>query len=299
MKKLVVDLVGLIAVSALFWVVPTCAQSPGYSPSDLDFELPLQDLDELEGEIIWLQGGLKRGDPSPYRNPRVPLAAYEQGLLDRDGSLWTFLDNPKGRELRYNKKLRGKGVSIKGWLYDKTQIIEVYSWEDSQSHPVRPDAAYPEPFKVPFQSEVAATIEPIPPVTPEIPGKEMIGEDMWKQKEGLELMDGQPEQALPLLESGENGDLLKRFLEANEIDEDRAIDIQTETTDTEVEERNGGPDQIDLRAGSTQLNGSAPSSLWDSTTPSDVNPSGNIRIEEGLTDPEEMFDASRKALLEQ
>jgi len=267
-------------------------ETPGFSPTAEDFEFPLQDLEEMKGEVIWLQGGLKRGDPSPYQNPHLPLAAYEQGLLDREGNLWTFLDNPKGRELRYNKLLRGKVIEVKGWFYDRTQIIEVYSWKDSQSHPVRLDVNFPEPIKVPFESDKAETIEPIPPVNPEIPRKETIGEDMWKQKEGLELIDGDIEDSLPVPESTQDADLLQRFLEESELGEPP----QTEANEPAPMVQ---PEQIDLRTEPSDVESSPMPPLPRVYEKLGPNTQGGERIREGITDPEEMFDASRKALLEQ
>ncbi|MCB9783960.1 MAG: hypothetical protein H6751_13425 [Candidatus Omnitrophica bacterium] len=285
---------------------PTWGQgTPGYSPSAQDFEFPLQDLDEIKGEIIWLQGGLKRGDPTPYQNPLVPLAAYEQGLLDRDGNLWTFLDNPKGRELRYNKQLRGKEVTVKGWLYDKTQIVEVYSWRDSQAHPVRLDMEYPEPVKVPFEPDKAETIEPIPPVNPEVPGKGMIGEDMWKQKEGLDLIEGKEVAPPSLPDSGQEADLLKRFLDETGSGEVvPKMEDSTENGGQSAIERNSiegsqtPGEQIRNQRGADggsllpPLPNARPNSSSDDRT-------GTNRIKEGITDPEKIFEESRRALLEQ
>lgn len=272
----------------------------GYTPSEGDFEFPIQDLRELKGEIIWLQGGLKRGDVTPYRNPLVPLASYEQGLLDAEGNLWTFLDNPKGRELRYNKLLRGKSVAVKGWLYDRTQIVEVYSWSDAQSHPVRSDTGYPEPIKVPFNPYVAETIEPIPPVTPEFPADDLLGEDMWKIREGLELLDGS--EGLPNLspEASEEGDRLRQFIEESmnpEAPASPSSPAPTQPGPEGIPPVEATPDRVDLRL-QDEVRSAAPAlPPGTSPPPADVE-TVNEGIERGLTDPEEMFDASRRALLE-
>ena len=283
---------------------PVYSQSgtPGFTPTDQDFEFPLQDLDEIKGEIIWLQGGLKRGDPSPYQNPLVPLATYEQGLLDRDGKLWTFLDTPKGRELRYNKQLRGKVVVVKGWLYDKSQIIEVYSWKDSQSHPVRLDVEFPNPLRVPFEPEKAETIEPIPPVSPEVPGKDLIGEDMWKKREGLDLLHSEFDSPIPLPTPSQEGDRLRQFIQESQKENSESSGGEIEngsSSNTTNPDSSSGIERIDLRTHENVPQHSPETTVPGSATTQNSRNSERSPLQKGITDPKEMFDASRKALLEQ
>ena len=186
----------------------------GISPrrvTDQDFKLPLQDLEELEGEVVWLQGALSKGDPIPYRNPIGPVAAYEQGLLDDNQELWTFLDNPTGRELRYNPELRGQRIVVKGWQYEKSKILEVYSWEDRNSHPVRVNEEFPEPERVPFDPEKAESIEVRSPVRVKSVSSELVDKSLWETGEGT-VLQIDPGGFLPSLQPRAGEGQMERLL---------------------------------------------------------------------------------------
>jgi len=155
-------------------------------PQEADLEPPLADLYPLEGEVVWLQGAIKRGNPAPYRNPDSPLAAYEQGILDETGQLWVVLDTPKGREIRYNPDLRGKMVKLLGWIYPDSRIFEVKEWQMGK-HKVRIQEGYEAPPRVPFNPEQAETIESIPPVSLKPIDESLLNQDLWMQGEGLDI----------------------------------------------------------------------------------------------------------------
>ncbi len=151
-----------------------------------DLQFPEQDVDIMEGEIVWLQGAILHGSPQPYRNPQGPLAAYEQGILNESGELWTFLDTPKGRELRYNPDLRGQRLKVRGWLHRQSKIIEVKEWR-SGKHKVRNDDVYEPPPKLPFDPTKAETIESLPPLPLQPLEDSLLQGDLWLQGEGYDL----------------------------------------------------------------------------------------------------------------
>jgi hypothetical protein len=200
----------MLTSSATSW---SQSGSPARRVTDQDFKLPLQDLEELEGEVVWLQGALSKGDPIPYRNPIGPVAAYEQGLLDDNQELWTFLDNPKGRELRYNPDLRGQRIVVKGWQYEKSKILEVYSWEDRHSHPVRLNEEFPEPERIPFDPEKAESIEVRSPVRVMSVSRELTDRSLWETGEGT-VLQIDPNQVGPLLKSSTAEGQMDRLLGA-------------------------------------------------------------------------------------
>lgn len=199
------------ALALLGLVLAPAAVVAQRTPTSSDLKPPIEDLSEIEGEIVWLQGAILRGSPAPYRNPSGPLAAYEQGLLDDEGQLWTMLDNPEGRELRYNPDLRGKKVKIRGWFHAKSYILEVYQWFVG-NHPVRADAGFEPPEKKPFNPSMAELIETIPPIPLEpIPGM-VLKDDLWLLEEGLDLgirQSGPPAPTAPT----EEAERLKRLIE--------------------------------------------------------------------------------------
>lgn len=55
-------------------------------------------------------------------------AKHAQGLLDRDGALWTFVDNERGHHLITAKELRDRDVQVFGWTWSKAQYIEAYKY---------------------------------------------------------------------------------------------------------------------------------------------------------------------------
>ncbi len=158
---------------------------PPRTPGAKDFAFPKQDLEETEGEVVWLQGAILRGNPAPYRNPREPLAAYENGLLDDQGELWTFLDTPKGRELRYSPDLRGKRVYVDGWIHPKSRLLEVESWRVGK-HKVRTQEEFEPPEKLPFNPNRAETIESIPPIPLLKVEENSLLQDLWLLEEGYD-----------------------------------------------------------------------------------------------------------------
>lgn len=172
-----------LALLFLLLVSPALAQR---TPDSDDLQFPEQDTEILEGEVVWLQGAILRGNPQAYRNPEGPLAAYEQGILDASGQLWTILDTPEGREMRYNPDLRGKRLKVRGWLHPQSKIVEVKEWRVGK-HKVRVDEDYEPPKKLPFDPTKAETIESLPPLPLRQIEPKTLDEDLWMQGEGYDL----------------------------------------------------------------------------------------------------------------
>ncbi|MHC4606856.1 MAG: hypothetical protein ACYTAF_07945 [Planctomycetota bacterium] len=55
-------------------------------------------------------------------------ARHAQGLLDKDGKLWTIVDNARGHLVITNAKLRDKPVRAYGWQYKDHQYIELWKY---------------------------------------------------------------------------------------------------------------------------------------------------------------------------
>ena len=55
-------------------------------------------------------------------------AKHAQGFLNKDGKLWTFVDNTRGHRVIANSKLQGKDVKIYGWTFEKHQYVELWKY---------------------------------------------------------------------------------------------------------------------------------------------------------------------------
>lgn len=216
-------------------------------PQESDLEPPLSDLYPLEGEVVWLQGAIQRGNPAPYRNPDTPLAAYEQGILDETGQIWVVLDTPRGREIRYNPDLRGKMVKLLGWIYPKSHLFEVKDWQIGK-HKVRIQEEYEAPPKLPFKPEQAETIEAIPPISLKRIDEGLLNQDLWMQGEGLDVHSG-------------NGAQLK----------DASATIETESIQKLLDDLNKGLNRLPGAATAPATLKSASGDLW-SVPSGSVNP---------------------------
>ena len=87
----------------------------------------LKDRVEIEGSIVCVGCTLEKGSGA---DAQCTLhAKHAQGLLGKDGMLYTFLDNAKGHIVMTNDKLRGKEVKILGWTYPKSQVIEIFKYQ--------------------------------------------------------------------------------------------------------------------------------------------------------------------------
>ena len=181
--EVLINMMIFLLLLSLSLVSPAPAQRPATS-NDLKF--PEQEIETMEGEIVWLQGAILGGNPQQYRNPQGPLAAYEQGILDENGALWTVLDTPEGRELRYNPDLRGKKMKIRGWFHPQSRIIEVKEWQAGK-HKVRINEDYEPPERLPFDPVHAETIESIPPIPLQPIEENILKGDLWLQGEGYDL----------------------------------------------------------------------------------------------------------------
>ena len=264
-----------------------------------DFKLPLQDLEELEGEVVWLQGALTKGDPTPYRNPIGPVAAYEQGLLDDGKELWTFLDNPKGRELRYNPELRGQRIIVKGWKYPQSKILEVYTWEDKSRHPVRMDEEYPEPERIPFDRERAERITSIKPVEAARVSEKLIDKTNWELGEGKVLsLDPTVSSAslVPTLEAEQVRNLLHMDKLAPATEE--RILPATKEMPPNPQEPVGAEKGVRAEGGGVAPSTSTPPSrkIQEPLPPLELKPKGQEG--EPLVTPEEFDRALQRSLVE-
>lgn len=294
MRTPVCVLVLLLSAASNLWAEPI---STGTPPTARDLEPPRQDLETLEGEVVWLQAALLRGDPTPYRDPRMPLAAYEQGILDEEGRMWTILDTPKGRELRYNPDLRGQRIKVKGWLYPESKIINVQTWGDSQAHPVRVNESYPQPKKIPFDPSKAEPIETIKPVAPETLQPDLLDNSLWKIQEGTDL--GRIGPATPTLQILDTQDSARfhEILQESGLLPAPAEGIQKsqeslgQGTSKEIREEISG---IPLQATSSPAVPKLP------TPAPSLSPQTKILNEEGepLARPEEFDEALQKSLFE-
>lgn len=84
-----------------------------------------KDRQEFAGTIVCLGCELeKRGADAQC----TLHAKHAQGLLAKDGTLWTFIDNMRGHHLIKHKKLLGKPIKVVGWKFPKTQYIEAWSY---------------------------------------------------------------------------------------------------------------------------------------------------------------------------
>lgn len=86
----------------------------------------LKDRVELEGTIVCV--GCELTKESGADSQCTLHAKHAQGLLLKDGTLWTILDNGRGHVVRTNDKLRGKEVKVHGWKYPKAQTIELWRY---------------------------------------------------------------------------------------------------------------------------------------------------------------------------
>ena len=263
-------------------------------PVERDLEPPRQDLTTLEGEIVWVQATLLRGDPTPYRDPQIPLATYEQGILDDEGNLWTILDTPNGRELRYNPELRGQRVELEGWLYSDAKIINVKSWGDSQSHPVRVDEDYPEPERIPFDADKAERIESIKPTAPKSIRIDLMDKSLWRIQEGTDLGDTSGPPGVQVPESEGSG----RF---QEILQDEGL-LPSATEEIPEGEESSGDGLPDDPAAGSSSGGSAsfqpPPKIPTPGQPTNLQSKILNERGEPLARPEEFDDALQESLFE-
>lgn len=56
-------------------------------------------------------------------------AKHAQGLLDGEGTLWTFVDNARGHCVITERKFREKTVRVHGWKYPKHRYIEFWRFQ--------------------------------------------------------------------------------------------------------------------------------------------------------------------------
>lgn len=88
----------------------------------------LKERKEFEGTIVCIGCTLQKQEGGA--NAQCTLhSKHAQGLLMKDKTLWTFVDNDRGHIVITNKRLRGKTVKINGWSFPKAQYIEISKYE--------------------------------------------------------------------------------------------------------------------------------------------------------------------------
>jgi len=87
-----------------------------------------KDRKEFEGKIVCIGCHLQNRDGGA--NSMCTLhSKHAQGLLMKDGTLWTIVDNTRGHHVITTKKLLGKNVKIKGWSFPKAQYLEMWNYK--------------------------------------------------------------------------------------------------------------------------------------------------------------------------
>lgn len=110
------------ALLAAFVVLGLCS-----SVQDAGKKRELKDRVEVEGTIVCIGCTLEK---TAGADAQCTLhAKHAQGLLGKDGLLYTLLDNAKGHIVMTNDKLRGKDVKLIGWKFPKSQVIEVSKYQ--------------------------------------------------------------------------------------------------------------------------------------------------------------------------
>lgn len=56
-------------------------------------------------------------------------SGHAQGLLDKEGRIWTLLDNTRGHGVITNKRLSDKDARLFGWTYEKHLYVELWRYE--------------------------------------------------------------------------------------------------------------------------------------------------------------------------
>ncbi|MFN0056950.1 MAG: hypothetical protein ACKVX7_00705 [Planctomycetota bacterium] len=56
-------------------------------------------------------------------------AKHALGFVDKEGKLWTLVDNARGHRIITADKLRDKEIRIYGWQYAKHQYLEAWKYE--------------------------------------------------------------------------------------------------------------------------------------------------------------------------
>ncbi len=87
-----------------------------------------KDRKEFVGKIVCI--GCQLQQQNGGANSMCTLhSKHAQGLLMKDGTLWTFVDNNRGHHAITTKKLLGKTVKVFGWSFPKAQYIEFSKYQ--------------------------------------------------------------------------------------------------------------------------------------------------------------------------
>lgn len=114
MKCAIVAVIGLAVVSA------TLSQ-------DKPKKRELKDRKWIEGKIVCIGCHLESLEGGADAQCTLH-AKHAQGLLAKDGTLWTFVNNERGHHLIAAKELRDRDVQVFGWTWAKAQYIEAYKY---------------------------------------------------------------------------------------------------------------------------------------------------------------------------
>ncbi|MEQ8763343.1 MAG: hypothetical protein RL885_05415 [Planctomycetota bacterium] len=76
----------------------------------------LDELSTLQGEVFVLE------------RPESCEAPYEQVLREKNGRVWSFLNNEGGNALRTRPELLGKLVRVRAWTYPSADFLDVHQY---------------------------------------------------------------------------------------------------------------------------------------------------------------------------
>ena len=86
----------------------------------------MKDRKWVEGKIVCIGCQLEK---ERGVNSQCTLhAKHAQGFLDKDGRIWTLVDNARGHGVIANAKLRGKNIRLFGWQFKKHQYLELWKY---------------------------------------------------------------------------------------------------------------------------------------------------------------------------
>lgn len=84
----------------------------------------LSDRTWIEGKVVCVSCTLE----NQVGGADVQHTKHENGLLMADGTLWSFVQNARGKYLIPDEKLRNKDVKVFGWKFSKAQHIEIFKY---------------------------------------------------------------------------------------------------------------------------------------------------------------------------
>ena len=118
-----------LALLSTLAIVGLALQQGDRQDADPKFKLrELKNRKEFEGTVVCIGCTLQKQEGGA--NAQCTLhSKHAQGLLMKDKTLWTLVDNDRGHMVITNKKMRGKTVKINGWSFPKAQYIEISKYK--------------------------------------------------------------------------------------------------------------------------------------------------------------------------